>query len=146
MIGYKVGVVREGMAGRAGREKILPSRRRRRKCWLAQGPPFHSLSTECQELHSGPPSISPDLYANTLTKKIALDNGSATVSKDAALTTTYEICFPHSYLPSDGEGLGSVGRSGHFKRGPLWHLLLRVHHHGLTRAGAKIHMRRNWLS
>ena len=93
-----------------------------------------------------PPSISPDLYANTLTKKIALDNGSATVSKDAALTTTYEICFPHSYLPSDGEGLGSVGRSGHFKRGPLWHLLLRVHHHGLTRAGAKIHMRRNWLS
>ena len=43
-----------------------------------------------------------------------------------------------SYLPSDGEGLRSVGRAGNLERGPLGHLLLRVDDHRLARARTTI--------
>ena len=43
-----------------------------------------------------------------------------------------------SYLPSDGEGLRSVGHAGYLERGALGHLLLRVDHHRLARSGTKI--------
>ena len=42
------------------------------------------------------------------------------------------------YLPSDGEGLRSVGRAGDFERGPLGHLLLGIDDHRFARTRAAI--------